>query len=290
MQLFQLTLKKQGGFYLKDFFFHNLEISDSDFKRMVDFVQKEYGIDLSKKRQLIASRLAHSLRELGYQDFHSFLEHLLSQKDSSDIELLINKLTTNYTFFLREQEHFAFLRDVVLPELVRRHQRDRVLSIWSAGCSSGEEPYTISMYLKDFFGSDASNWDTRVLATDISQQALSKAREGVFKRPVDMSPEWVSRYFTPDKEPGLYAVKPLIKDNVIFRTYNLMEPIRFRLKFDVIFCRNVMIYFNSETRDALIKRFYDAMLPSAYLFISHSESLGQSPLFRMVAPAVYQKR
>ena len=102
--------------------------------------------------------------------------------------------------------------------------------------------------------------------------------------------EWLHRYFTEDKATGQYTVVPAIKNNVIFRSFNLMDPIQFRLKFDVIFCRNVMIYFNAETRDALVKRFYDAMLPSSYLFISHSESLGQTPLFRMVAPAVYQKK
>lgn len=273
-----------------DIVFHDLEISDRDFHRMVDFVQKEYGIDLSRKRQLISSRLAHSLRERGYSDFHSFLEHLLTKKDDSDIELLINKLTTNYTFFLREKDHFAFFRDTVLPELVKKHQNNHTLSIWSAGCSSGEEPYTLSIYLKEFFGSQASNWDTRILATDISEQALSTARKGLYKKPADMPAEWLRRYFVLDKESGLYSVSPALRQNVIFRSFNLMDPIRFRLKFDVIFCRNVMIYFNSETRDALVQRFCDAMLPSSYLFISHSESLGQSTSFRTVAPSVYQKR
>ena len=269
--------------------FHNYEISDADFKRMIDFLQREYGIDLSKKRQLIASRLSNSLREIGYHDFHSFLEHLLTKKSSADVELLINKLTTNYTFFMREQEHFTYLKDVILPDMVRRHQRDRVLAIWSAGCSSGEEPYTISIYLKNFFGANAADWDTRLLATDISQQALAKAKAGVYKEPSDMPAEWLHKYFTHNKATGLYTVNKQIKDNVIFRTYNLMDPIRFKRKFDIIFCRNVMIYFNNETKNALVKRFYDALSPDSYLFISHSESLGPTTLFRMVAPAIYQK-
>lgn len=275
---------------MQDAFFHDLEISDADFARIVNFMQKEYGMDLSKKRQLISSRLSHSLRERGYRDFHSFVDHLLSKKDDSEVELIINKLTTNYTFFLREKDHFTYLQNTILPELVRRHKNDRVLSIWSAGCSSGEEPYTISMCLKEFFGKEASAWDTRVLATDISPQALAKARAGVYKKPADMPPEWLHRYFTEDKATGQYAVVPAIKNNVIFRSFNLMDPIQFRLKFDVIFCRNVMIYFNAETRDALVSRFHSAMLPASYLFISHSESLGQNPLFRMTAPAVYLKR
>ena len=135
-----------------DIFSHDFTISDADFHRLVQFIQQNYGIDLSKKRQLISSRLSHSLRELGYKDFRTFLEHLFSTRDPADLELVLNKLTTNYTFFLREQDHFAYFQDKILPELSAKHQRDQVLSIWSAGCSSGEEPYTLSICLKEFFG------------------------------------------------------------------------------------------------------------------------------------------
>lgn len=271
-------------------FFNDLSISDADFHRLVQFIQQTYGIDLSKKKQLITSRLSHSLKTKGYRDFQSFLEHLFTTKDPQDVELVLNKLTTNYTYFLREKEHFTYFQNTVLPELERLHQRDKTLSIWSAGCSSGEEPYTLSIYLKEYFGPKASQWDTRILATDISQQALAKARLGVYQPPADMPPAWLKQYFVQNKTSNDYTVAPVIKQNVIFQTFNLMDPIRFRLKFDVIFCRNVMIYFNQNTRDALVKRFYDAMTPSAYLFISHSESLGQSSLFRMVAPAIYRKK
>ncbi len=273
-----------------DAMFYDMNISDADFQRLVDFIQKHYGIDLSKKRQLITSRLSHSLKMKGYKDFKSFLEHLFTKKDPEDLELVLNKLTTNYTYFLREKEHFTFLEKTVLPELEKRHARDKVLSIWSAGCSSGEEPYTLSIYLKEYFGPRPGQWDTRILATDISQQAMAKAKAAVYQPPADMPVEWLRRYFVPSKtNPGEYTVTPEIRNNVIFRTFNLMDPIQFRLKFDVIFCRNVMIYFDQSTRDALVRRFYDAMNPNAYLFISHSESLGQTPLFHMVAPAVYRK-
>lgn len=269
---------------------HELALSDADFQRLAQFIQQTYGIDLTKKRSLITSRLSHALRSQGYTDFKPFLERLLTKKDPQDLELLLNKLTTNYTYFLREKDHFTFLQRTILPELARLHQNDKNLAIWSAGCSSGEEPYTISMCLKEFFGPQFNQWDTRVLATDISRQAMAKARAAVYQTPADMSPEWLRRYFTPVKNtPGQYTVVPAIRDNVIFREFNLMEPIRFRLKFDVIFCRNVMIYFDQPTRDALVRRFYDALNPNGYLYISHSESLGQTPLFRMVAPAIYRK-
>ena len=242
--------------------FRDMSVSDADFQRMVRFIQDNYGIDLSKKKQLITSRLSHSLRERGYPDFSAFLDHLLKKQDPADLELVLNKLTTNYTFFMREPDHFTFFRGVILPELSRRHQKDRVLSIWSAGCSSGEEPYTLSIYLKEFFGPQASQWDTRILATDISQQALSKAKAGQYKLPADMPGEWLKRYFVKDDATCLYTAAPQLKQNVIFRTFNLMDPIHFRLKFDVIFCRNVMIYFDQATRDALVRRFYDALHPT----------------------------
>lgn len=274
-----------------DMLFHDLTITDADFQRLVQFMQKNYGIDLSKKKQLITSRLSQALKLKGYRDFKSFLEHLFTTKDPQDLELVLNKLTTNYTYFLRERDHFTFFEKTVLPELAQRHRRDKVLAIWSAGCSSGEEPYTLSIYLKEFFGSQASQWDTRILATDISQQAMAKAKAGVYQPPADMPNEWLRRYFIHNPKGGTqYTVAPVIRNNVIFRTFNLMDPISFRLKFDVIFCRNVMIYFDQSTRDALVRRFYDAMTPNGYLFISHSESLGQTPLFRMVAPAVYRKK
>ncbi len=269
---------------------HDLTITDADFQRLVQFIHKNYGIDLSKKRQLITSRLSQSLKVQGYTDFRTFLEKLFKEKDPQDLELVLNKLTTNYTYFLREKDHFTYFQKTILPELAQRHQRDKVLAIWSAGCSSGEEPYTLSIYLKEFFGPQAPQWDTRILATDISQQAMAKAKAAIYQPPADMPVDWLHRYFVPSKtKPGQYTVAPAIRDNVIFRTFNLMDPIKFRLKFDVIFCRNVMIYFDQSTRDALVRRFYDALTPGGYLFISHSESLGQTPLFRMVSPAIYRK-
>jgi chemotaxis protein methyltransferase CheR len=205
------------------------------------------------------------------------------------MELVLNKLTTNYTFFMREQEHFHFFRNTILPDIIQRHRKDRTLSIWSAGCASGEEPYTISMYLMDYLGSEARNWDARVLATDISQHALDKAKEGRYNLPDTIPSAWKSRYFKADGTDGYYLVAPQIRNNVIFRTFNLMEPIRFRLKFDLIFCRNVMIYFNQETKDALVGRFCDATVPGGYLLIGHSETLGKNPGYRYLAPATFQK-
>ena len=229
------------------------------------------------------------LTEQGYTSFSEFVAQLLKERDPQKIEQVLNRLTTNYTFFMREQEHFQFFEKVVLPEMIRRHQRDKVMAIWSAGCSSGEEPYNLSMYIKDYLGMQASQWDTRILATDISQKALAKAKKGVYEVPDTVPESWRKKYFK-KIEGSRYAVSPEIRNNVIFQTFNLMDPIKFRLKFDVIFCRNVMIYFDQPTKDALVRRFYDATVPGGYLMISHSENLSKDAPYTTVAPSTFQKK
>lgn len=268
--------------------FSPMTISDNDFRRLASFVHTTYGIDLSQKRQLITGRLSVTIKQLGYKSFTDFIDHLLKTKDEKEVTLLLNKLTTNYTFFMREQDHLDYFRDQIIPAIVRRHERDKSLAIWSAGCSTGEEPYNISMYLLDYLGAQASQWDTRVLATDISAQALNTARQGIYELPDTIPAEWRRKYFT-DLKNGRHAVSPAIKNNVIFQTFNLMDPIRFRRKFDVIFCRNVMIYFDQPTKDALVQRFYDATNPGGYLLISYSENLSPGTSYRRLAPATFQK-
>lgn len=265
-----------------------MTISDTDFRRMVSFVQTMYGIDLSQKRQLITSRLAVSIRQRGYQNFSEFVDHLLKYKENDEITLVLNKLTTNYTFFMREKEHLDYFCNNIIPQLVRNHQRDKTLSIWSAGCSTGEEPYNLSMFLFDYLGTQAKNWDTRILATDISEQALASAKRGIYELPDSIPPSWKKKYFT-DNGNGTHTVAPIVRDNVIFQRFNLMDPIKFKRKFDVIFCRNVMIYFDQPTKDALVQRFYDATVPGGFFLISYSENLSPKTPYRRLAPATFQK-
>ena len=265
-------------------------ISDDDFKRLTQFVHQQYGINLAQKRQLVTSRLSSLVMQKGYGTFSDFVNHLLDKKENDEVTLVLNKLTTNYTFFMREKEHLDYFCNSIIPEIVRHHERDKTLAIWSAGCSSGEEPYNISIYIKEFLGSQAGQWDTRVLATDISQKALATAKRGVYELPDTIPNHWRKRYFVPVSGTSQYTVAPEIKNNVIFQTFNLMDPIRFRLKFDVIFCRNVMIYFDQPTKDALVRRFYDATVPGGYLMISHSENLGKNNPYATVAPSTFQKK
>ncbi len=264
-----------------------MTISDADFTRLVNFMHSTYGIDLSQKRQLITGRLSVAIKQKGYTSFSAFVDHLLKSKDEEEVTLVLNKLTTNYTFFMREQDHLEYFKNNIIPDIVQRHQKDKNLAIWSAGCSTGEEPYNISMYLLDYLGPQASQWDTRVLATDISARALTEARRGVYDLPDTIPPAWKKKYFVPSG--GHFAVAPQIKNNVIFQTFNLMDPIRFKRKFDVIFCRNVMIYFDQPTKDALVQRFYDASVPGGYLMISYSENLSPKSPYRRLAPATFQK-
>ena len=170
-------------------------ISDEDFRKLTNFIKSEYGITLQEKRQLVTSRLSSLLAEEGHTNFTQFVSQLLRERNPQKIEKVLNRLTTNYTFFMRETEHFEFFTKVILPELVRKYQHKKVLSIWSAGCSSGEEPYNLSMYIKDFLGPQASQWDTRILATDISQKAMAKAKQGIYELPDTLPPAWRKKYF-----------------------------------------------------------------------------------------------
>ena len=268
-----------------------MTLSNEDFHRLVNFIKSNYGIDLSKKKQLIIGRLSNKLSAMGIRSFKEYIDRIIQQKDPKDTETLLNYLTTNYTFFMREEAHFNFFSKTILPYL-EQVKKDHVLSIWSAGCSTGEEPYTLSILLKEYFGSKARLWDTRVLATDISQNALTAAQTAVYDREsLSRLPDsWIRKYFRRTSEPDVYTVSPDLKKNVIFRTFNLMDPIQFKLKFDVIFCRNVMIYFDPPTKASLIHRFYDATAPGGYLLIGHSESIDRSGLnYKYVQPSVYRK-
>lgn len=269
-----------------------MELSQKDFERLYQHIQRNYGIDLSKKRQLIMSRLSNTLQAKGYSGFEPFVDDIIAGKDKDMITVMLNKLTTNYTYFMREESHYEFLQDTVMPEIAKRHERDHVISIWSAACSSGEEPYNISMYLLEYFSKLPGVWDTRILASDISQNILATAMnpeyppESLEKLPTG----WQKKYFI-KKPNGNFTVTEALKKNVIFRPFNLMDPIKWKIPFDLIFCRNVMIYFDQPTKDALVNRFYNVTVPGGYLFIGHSEGITKSTCpYQFIKPAIYQRK
>lgn len=266
-----------------------LQITDNEFKDIVSFVYKKYGIDLSKKRQLIEGRLSYTLKTKGMTSFGQYMKFLQADSTGEELHTFLNKITTNHSYFARENEHFDFLTTVVLPALEKTRKRE--LRIWSAGCSAGQEAYNIAMTIDQYFGSRKGQWDTTILATDISTDVLNKAKEGIYpaENLSGLPAHWKSQYFSalPD---GRYQVDPKIRKEVVYKISNLMEPFVIKKPFDIIFCRNVMIYFDAETTQRLVNKFYDALSDGAYFFIGHSESLGkQNTQFTYLRPATYQK-
>lgn len=268
-----------------------ITIRDDEFQQLVRYVKSYCGLDLSGKRHLIEGRLQTVLAALDMDSFTEYYHYVTKDKTGEAVVNLLNKLTTNHTYFMRESEHFQFLRDTVLPYWSSA-VKTKDLRIWSAGCSSGEEPYTLAMIIQDFFGEKKWLWDTRVLATDISRKVLEIAAEGVYtSEQVAVLPErWRKNYLQPVGE-GRYRIAEKIKNEVIFRAFNLNNPVYpFKRKFHVIFCRNVMIYFDSQTKQELLKKFYENMEPGGYLFIGHAESISREQTrFKYIKPAVYRK-
>ena len=266
-------------------------LNENDFMRLTNYIHKNYGINLLKKKQLIEGRLSSTITSMGFSNFTEYTNYILTKSTQKDIDILINKLTTNYTYFMREESHFDYFKKTILPFLIST-KKNKVLSIWSAGCSTGQEPYTISMILKDYLGKEAYKWDTRVLATDISQNVLSQAQSGIYtSESLKVVPkEWINKYFVKIPNTNSFEISKEIKSNVIFKTFNLMDPIRFKIPFDVIFCRNVMIYFDQPTKDALVERFYNATNRGGYLLIGHSETINKNTSkYKYLMPATYRK-
>jgi len=269
-----------------------VEITDKEFQQIVDFIKRHYGVNLEKKRTLIVGRMSNMLVKKGYSGYGEYMDKVLKNPFGEEATELVNTLTTNHTFFLREAQHFDFLRQVVLPELKVKEAKNRDLGIWSAAASSGEEAYTIAMVIRDFFGMDAKSWDTTILATDVSRKALAKAEMAVFEEEqiAGLPATWEKQYFT-KREDGRFSLKKDIKDQILFRYFNLMEDFPFKKKFHVVFLRNVMIYFDHETKVRLLNKMYDAMAPGGYLFIGTTETIDRSQSkFQYVQPSVYRKQ
>jgi chemotaxis protein methyltransferase CheR len=266
-------------------------LSDDEFFKLSNFTKANYGIDLSHKRTMVESRLYSYLVDRGYQSFPHYFQCLLNDRTGNEATALVNRLTTNYTFFMREVIHFQYFRDTILPYLAST-VKNRDLRIWSAGCSSGEEPYTLAMIISDYFGQAGFYWDTRILATDISSQVLEIALQAIYsdEQIKDLPATWRLKYFEPGPK-GARRLVPSIREGVIFRKFNLMETyFPFKQKFHVIFCRNVMIYFDNETQRQLVNSFYDFTEPGGYLIIGHSESIDRKETgYQYIMPAVYRK-
>jgi chemotaxis protein methyltransferase CheR len=261
-----------------------------EFDRIRELAHVKFGLDLRPgKEQLVAARLGKQLRRLGLTTFGDYYSYVLADPTGQAMVEMIDALTTNHTAFLRERAHFDFLRSKVLPEWRGRPS----LGIWSAACATGEEPYSIAISVLEEWG-DAPRPQIRILATDISTRALATAGRAVYQaeRLEAMAPATIPRYFLRGEARwrGWYRLRPPVQKMVEFRRLNLNEPLPPLPRFGVIFCRNVMIYFDRETQERLVGRLAECLEPGGYLFTGHSESLLKTaqPL-AYVQPAVYRK-
>ncbi|MBN1508080.1 MAG: hypothetical protein JW955_14610 [Sedimentisphaerales bacterium] len=270
-------------------------LDEREFCLISDLVYEHCGINLHDgKKELVRARLAKRLREGSFATFSDYLRNVLEDTTGRELSILVDSLSTNLTKFFREEQHFDFLRSRFLPGLLeaRRRRGDFRIRGWSAGCSSGEEPYSIAIILLEAIAG-RGRWDIKVLASDVSTRVLERARRGVYETgrvesiPSPLRHKYLVRTHADD---DAYEVADCLRDIVLFRYLNLMKDWPIRTPLDFIFCRNVMIYFDKPTQDRLIRRFYDLLVPGGILFTGHSESLtGIEHRFRYVQPTIYTR-
>lgn len=267
-------------------------MTEMEFIRISKFLKSRYGIDMTHKKEIVEGRLVNLMRKQGWESYTAYMNAVESDITGKLEAELVNILTTNHTYFMREAEHFEYLKRVVLPYLKQKEAVSKDLRIWCGAASSGEEPYALAMVLADYFGLEHPYWDTQILATDISTEVLQIALLGNYSaEQVAPLPENWKRRFLRSVDGGLrYQITEDLKKQVLFRQFNLMDPFPFRRKMHVIFLRNVMIYFDKETKKKLIEKVYNALEPGGYLFIGLTETIDRMEFpFEMVQPAVFRK-
>jgi chemotaxis protein methyltransferase CheR len=277
----------------------DLEITDDAFLVLSELICQTSGIRLAlEKKSLLVSRLSKRLKTLGLHGFHEYCRRVSDDKE--EVVEMLNCIATNTTTFFREEYHFDFLKEHVLPELLRKS--GRTLRFWSAGCSTGEEAYSIAISVCEAFRQQIGHslfedpdWDVRILATDISTRVLASAADGLYESqqlPDSIRPELLTRYFLKGTGmfEGIIKVKQPVKDLVSFRHLNLKEDAYpFRKTFDVIFCRNVMIYFNDDMKQHVLSRYHAHLHDNGHLFLGHAETMFGRESFKPVFITVYQK-
>lgn len=267
------------------------QLSDGNFDRFNKIIYEESGIHLSdKKKALVNSRLLKRLRELHIQTFDEYYRYL-TENYNAEVVNLINCITTNKTDFFREAHHFEFMINQALPQFIKEGRKE--VKIWSAGCSTGEEPYSIAITMSEFFSNKSLPW--KILATDIDTRVLDTAMDGKYKYETveDIKVELLKKYFLRGKgaNNGYFKVKDLLKPNITFRRLNLQDDVfPMKGKFDIIFCRNVIIYFNNEFQIKLFDQFSKMLNPNSYLFLGHSETMKVfSDRFVFLGNSIYKR-
>jgi chemotaxis protein methyltransferase CheR len=272
-------------------------LSNNDFKSLTEIIYNECGINIiDNKKTMLETRLQRRLKHLGLSSYAEYCAYLFTSEGmDKQLVYMIDAVTTNKTDFFREPGHFDYLVRFVLPEFVKT-SGNRRFTVWSAGCSSGEEPYTLAMVLKNFSESlPGDGLSFTIIATDISTDILEKARLGVYQeeRVIPVPHELKKKYLLKgkDKSRGLVRVCPELRTLVKFMRLNLMDNnLGFRNQIDVIFCRNVIIYFDKRTQERLLNKLHDCLSPQGYIFMGHSETLfGMDVPLTQVAPTIYQR-
>jgi chemotaxis protein methyltransferase CheR len=271
---------------------HEFELTDSEFNRLRELVREYTGISLSDaKRELVYSRLARRLRGLKLKSFAEYCA-LVEGRPAEEMQELINAITTNLTAFFRENHHFEQLAAEILPQLERERSGTRRLRLWSAGCSTGEEPYSMAIVIREALA-HLPGWDIKILATDIDSKVVAAATEGVYgaDRLRNVTAERARRWLPPIAgRPDHCAASDELKALITFKQLNLFETWPMKGPFDVILCRNVVIYFDRDTQRALFDRMADQQEPGGWLFIGHSENLfNVTRRYRLVGHTVYRK-
>ncbi len=271
---------------------NNYNLSDNDFNKLRDIIYDEAGIKLSDvKKILMQSRLIKRLRDLKLDNFTEYHDYLIQNYEKEKINF-INAITTNKTDFFRENDHFEFMKSKILPEFMNKKEKE--LRIWSAGCSTGEEPYTIAITLFEYFNGKVAP-ELLILATDIDTQVLDKAQEGRYSAEhlAEVDPKYLKNYFIHGESDrgDFYTVKDNLKQIVYFRRLNLLsEEYPMKQKFDIIFCRNVIIYFDRETQKKLFEQYHKYLKDDGYLLIGHSENITSiTDKFVLAGRTIYKK-
>lgn len=275
---------------------YSINLSDEVFEKLAVLIREKAGIRLNtSKKELVRARLSKIIREEGFESFQNYYDYVLHDRTGQELIRLLDSISTNLTEFFRESGHFDYMTDVFIPDILESdlHQKSRRLRIWSAGCSTGEEPYSIAIVLEESFP-PIKNWDVKVLATDISTEVLQTAIRGFYnyKRVEGISKPILKKYFQrgSGQSEDLVKVKDQIKKLITFRYLNFVDKLPFAQKFDLIFCRNVMIYFDKPFQKELVERFYQVLNPGGYLFIGHAESINwPGSKFKYIRPTVYKK-
>lgn len=256
-----------------------LKISDEEFRNLRDFIYEKSGIYVADNRKyLLENRLGSRLKELNLKSFGEYYHYLrYDMGKTKELTRLFEVITTNETSFFRNPPQLKVFQDIILPQVIeeQRAKGQKRIHIWSAGCSTGEEPYTLAIILLETLKSEASSWTLRITANDISEAVLAAARKGYYNEyTLRTTPqEHIAKYFT--KEESRYTIKPQVKQLVNFGQINLndRQALRRLERSQVVFCRNVIIYFDDDMKKHVISAFYDNLMPQGYLFIGHSESL-----------------